>query len=573
MKRKIFRNFCLIAIICVLVTAGLLTTVMYRQAVSQMQQQIKSEGGFLALALDRDIPLSFLKEAGFILPMYRITLIESDGTVLYDDRADAGGMENHLDRQEVREALRSGSGNARRFSTTTGFETFYYAQKLTNGRILRTSAAVSIARTVLTNTLPWFVVIAIAAIGLAMLLASRQTKTIVEPINQLDLDEPLADPVYDELAPLLIRMSNQKKEIDRQIELLQRQRKEFADITENMREGLLVLGGEGHVLTLNRSAARLFGIEAELARGRNLLSVHRSPLLQQTTSMAYGGKSAECSLAIGSRHYQVLANPVWEDGEVKGVVLLLFDHTERRQAEVMRREFTANVSHELKTPLTAIQGYGELMLNGLVKEEDREEFVRRINDEANRMISLVENIMKLSRLDEWGPARETEEEDEPGDEKTPGAEDMDQPVDLLACAMEAAERLAAKAEERRVGITVGGEECRVTGNPMLLDEMIINICDNAIKYNKPGGKVEIEVSRGETEGVLSVKDTGIGIEEEHLERVFERFYRVDQSRSRQTEGNGLGLAIVKHIVQLHKGAIKLESKPNEGLHVEVRLPL
>jgi two-component system phosphate regulon sensor histidine kinase PhoR len=544
---------------------------MYQQAVSQMQQQIKSEGGFLALALDRGVPFSFLKEASFVLPLNRITLIDSDGTVIYDDHADVVSMENHLDRLEVQEALRFGSGYSKRFSSTTGFETFYYAQKMSDGRVLRTAATVNLVSATLGDILPWFFVLGLLAVGLTMLASAYQTGKIVAPINELDLDDPLGNPAYDEMAPLLLRMNNQRKQINQQIEMLQKQQNEFMDITENMREGLVVLGKEGQVLTINRSAARLFGTEAGQVRNKNLLSVHRSPLLQQATSMAYGGKAGECSLAIGSRYYQVIANPVWEDDAVKGAVLLLFDHTEKRQAEVMRREFTANVSHELKTPLTAIQGYGELMLNGLVKEEDRQEFIRRIYDQANHMINLVENIMKLSRLDEWKIAQ-VEPGGSDGEEAADGVEDMNQSVDLYACASEVARRLSERAKEKQIEVSVTGDECRIRGNAMLLDEMIVNLCDNAIKYNKPGGKVEVSVRAGEESATLSVKDNGVGIGEEHLDRIFERFYRADQSRSREIEGNGLGLAIVKHIVLLHDGTIEVDSTPNEGTSVTVRLP-
>ncbi|MCL1849326.1 MAG: ATP-binding protein [Clostridiales bacterium] len=569
MRKIVFRFFSLIASVTALVTTILMTIVVNSQVSALLQQQIRNEGAFLALALDQGVAASFLKEAGFVLPSGRITLINSDGSVFYDDRADVAGMENHLDRQEVQEALRFGNGTSRRFSVTTGNETFYYAQKLTDNRILRTSITVNIIQATLKEMIPWFVIIALYAIGVSLVLSSYLTKKIVEPINLLNLEDPLGNPAYDELAPLLIRMNNQNSQIEENIGLLRKQQDEFLDITENMQEGLVVLGQKGQVLSINRSASQLFGINADFAREKSLPSLHRSPLLQQAAAAAFDGKPGECSLEIGSNFYQVMVNPVWDGERVKGVVLLLVDMTERRMAEVMRRGFTANVSHELKTPLTAIQGYGELMLSGLTKEEDRQEFLRRIYDEAGHMIALVENIMKLSRLDEWNISRI----DESNGEIVDHTGDLNQIVDLYSAARDASVRMADKAADKHVEVEVVGEECLVNGNAVLIDELVVNLIDNGVKYNKAGGKVTVSVDRDGQVAVLTVADDGIGIEEAHLGRIFERFYRVDQSRSRETEGSGLGLAIVKHIVQLHKGEINVESRINTGTKISVRLPL
>ncbi|MDR1194378.1 MAG: PAS domain-containing protein [Peptococcaceae bacterium] len=589
MNKKIFRNFCLIALVSVLLTALLLLTAVYRQFYDHMRRQVQDEGSFIALILDGgyaagggargdggaggggaggvpidaggaspaglDTAAAFLRRAGAVSPSSRLTLIAADGRVLFDNQAAAATMENHLEREEVRQALRHGYGQAQRLSDTLGGQTFYYARKLADGTVLRVAATANTAWLALTAILPWLFLMLAPVLALAVLLARHQTKTIIRPINQIDLEAPLSQPVYDELAPLLLRMDEQQKQLRRQIGALRKQQEEFAGITENMREGLMVLGREGQVLTVNQSAARLFSLPPSRIKNRHILRICREPALQQAVEAAWAGGPGEGLLTLEERVYQLLANPVPGENGTEGIVLLLFDHTERYQAEKLRREFTANVSHELKTPLTAIRGYGELIINGMVRAEDIGVFAGRIYDEANRLLAMIEDILRLSRLEEKG-----------------GGEGLENAA-LLDCAKRAARRLEAAAAEKKVELLVTGEECAVFGDPGLLEEMVFNLCDNAIKYNRPGGRAEAVLERQESEAVLTVTDNGVGIGREHQARIFERFYRADQSRSKGIAGTGLGLSIVKHIVQRHQGKIRLESEAGSGTRIEIRLPL
>ncbi|MEA4891088.1 MAG: ATP-binding protein [Peptococcaceae bacterium] len=557
MRKRIIKNFCLMALITILLTGCLFCGVMYLEITQQMEQQVKNEANFIAMGLPDSDREDYLIRTGRVDPSTRVTLIAADGTVLFDDRAPAGEMTNHLDREEVAGALKFGAGQAKRFSDTIKNETYYYALRLEDGSVLRVASTQDSVFSTLFSVLPWLILVAAGVFLLAVFIARRQTVRIVVPINNIDIENPLSNQVYDELAPLLQRLEEQRVQIRKQISLLGQKQKEFDAITENMREGLVLLNDNGRILSINQSACRIFGISAHQALGCHMLAVDRSEALQDIYNQAIDGLAAGDMLTKGACYYQLQASPVFEHNAVKGVVILVFNITERYQAERQRREFTANVSHELKTPLTSIRGYGELILNGLVKAEDVRPFIQRIYDESNRLIAMVENILELSRLEEQA------------------VEQTFQPVELAKVAEAVKRRLEAMAEKRRVQMKIElpkGANPVISGEPVLLEDLLYNLCDNAIKYNKEGGQVTIRLWEEGSQSLLSVTDTGIGIPEESQSRVFERFYRADQSHSRREEGNGLGLAIVKHIAQRHGGTIRLESREGMGTKITVSFP-
>lgn len=557
MKRRITQNLCVMALLTILLTSCLFCGVFYWELGQQRQQQVKNETHFIALGLPSENRGEFLAETGRIDPSSRVTLIAGDGTVLYDDDASAQEMSNHLDREEVAEALEFGAGQAKRYSNTIKTETYYYALRLEDGSILRVASTQDSVIATLAGTLPGLFLVVVGVFLLAFLIARRQTARIVAPINSLDIEKPLSNQVYDELAPLLQRLEDQRIQICKQIGLLSQRQKEFEAITESMREGLVLLNDNGRILSINPSACRIFGISSQEAVGCHVLAVDRSEALQDIYNEAKSGQAAETTLTKGACYYQLQASPVIQGGVVKGVVLLAFNITERYQAERQRREFTANVSHELKTPLTSIRGYGELLLNGLVKEEDIHPFIQRIYDEANRLIHMVENILELSRLEEKA------------------VEQTFRPVELSVVAEAVKRRLEPVAENSKVTLAVeipSGLSPVISGDPVLLEELLYNLCDNGIKYNREGGRVTIRLWEEGAQSFLRVKDNGLGIPAECQERVFERFYRGDQSHSRHREGNGLGLAIVKHIVQRHHGEIRLESQEGRGTEITIVFP-
>ncbi len=482
---------------------------------------------------------------------YRISWIDADGVVLYDNQLATAAMENHLERQEIQQALAVGIGESRRYSDTLLQRSIYCARLLPNGTVLRLSVAQNTMLTLLLGMLEPMCVIFFIAFGLALLLASRQAKKIVEPLNNLNLDEPLSNDDYDELAPLLNRLDLQQKQIRRQENDLQRKQLEFETVTSNMQEGLVLLNRQGLILSVNSAAARLLGAE-EAAVGRDILTVNRSLELSALLDKAAAGEYAEKVLKLNGGEYQLNASPVLTDGTVSGMVLLLFDVREKMKAEQLRREFTANVSHELKTPLHTIAGCSELLVNGLVKPEDTTKFARQIYGEAQRMINLVEDIIKLSHLDEAG-----------GDMRCEN-------VDLYALAENTLKLLLPVAEAAGVELTLQGQPANLFGAPQLLSSIIFNLCDNAIKYNRPNGSVKVAIINDETNVTLTVTDTGIGIPPECQERIFERFYRVDKSRSQAVGGTGLGLSIVKHAARLHNANVNVQSVLGQGSVITVR---
>ena len=483
---------------------------------------------------------------------YRLTWIAPSGEVLFDSQADESSMENHAQREEVRQALETGEGQSSRYSSTLLEKTIYYAKKLTDGSILRISISRATAGVLVMGMLQPMLVVLAAALILALVLAKRISARIVAPLNRLDLEKPLENDTYEELSPLLTRINQQRRQIDAQLRTLQQKKDEFDQITASMNEGLVLMNEKGTVLSINPAARELFHAEPDCV-GQDFLTVERSHEISCAIRRALEEGHAELRVERGGHEYQLDISRIESEGTVIGAVLLAFDVTEQAFAERNRREFTANVSHELKTPLQSIMGSAELIENGLVKQEDMPRFVGHIRTEAARLVTLIEDIIRLSQLDE-------------------GGELPFEPVNLKKLAEEASASLASAAAEKQVTIRVHGDDRQITTVRRLASEIIYNLCDNAVKYNREGGSVDVTIDGTAHGAVMTVQDTGIGIPPEHQSRVFERFYRVDKSHSRQSGGTGLGLSIVKHAVQYLGGRIELESQPGKGTTMRVHFP-
>ena len=483
-----------------------------------------------------------------------MTWVAADGTVLYDNEADASTMENHADREEIREALTSETGTAQRFSSTLSEQTLYVTQRLSDGTVIRLASAQKTVGLLLISMIQPILIILVLSLLLSAVLASRLSKGLIKPILSLDLEHPEDCETYDELTPLLSRLKRQNDTIQQQMNLLKQRQTEFAALTDNMSEGFLLLDRQGHVLSHNSGALRLLGVE-EPEGEVNVLVLNREEPFRQAVDEALSGKRSQQMLHLNGRYCKLLANPVLADGKPAGAVLVLLDVTEQEQRDELRREFTANVSHELKTPLTSISGIAEIMQSGMVKPEDIQSFAGDIYQEAQRLIALVEDIIRLSRLDEGAESLERES------------------VNLLSVAQDVARRLDSAAQKAGVTLKVMGLSVEVRGIPSVLDEMVYNLCDNAIKYNHPGGTVNVTVAPADDGSAeVTVEDTGIGIPLEDQSRVFERFYRVDKSHSKEIGGTGLGLSIVKHGASLHGAQIHMDSQVGRGTSVQLLFP-
>ena len=550
MTRKIFRSILLVAGVVLAAGMVIMTGCLYSYFGGVQEQQLQDE---LSLAVSgvENGGTAYLER----LPAerFRLTWIASDGRVLYDTQVtDVASMENHAGRQEVQEALENGSGESSRYSDTLLQQTLYVARRLTDGTVLRISVSRATAGMLALGMLQPMLVVLVAALIFAGLMAGRLSRRIVDPLNRLDLEHPLENDAYEELAPLLSRINYQHKEIDAQLRTLRQKTDEFTQITGSMQEGLVLLDEKGTVLSINHAACKLFQAD-EGCVGRDFLTVDRSHelCLAMETAREKGHSQLRCQR--NGREYQLDMSRIQSGGEMVGTVLLAFDVTEQEYAERNRREFTANVSHELKTPLQGIIGSAELIENGLVKQEDLPRFVGHIRREAQRLVALIGDIIRLSQLDEGAPL--------PWEQ-----------VDIPALCRDIAADLRDKAEKSQVSLTVEGQDVQAEGVRRLLHETIYNLCDNAIGYNVPGGSVRITVSDAGENAVISVADTGIGIAPEHQSRIFERFYRVDKSHSKASGGTGLGLSIVKHAVVYHHGTLNLESQPGKGTTITVTIP-
>ena len=549
MTSKIFRNSFLVGVAVFFLSIALFMGVLYQYFGSQLLIQLESEAALAA----RGVEMGSMDYLDGLSSANRITWIDAGGTVLFDNQADPAQMENHADREEVRAALESETGTASRYSTTLSQRTLYFAQRLADGTVLRVSSEQRSLPSLLLSMVQPILIILVLAVALSAVLASRLSKHIIKPVLAIDLEHPEDSDTYEELTPLLSRIKQQNQTIAQQMAQLRQKQNEFTAITENMSEGFLLLDRQGRILSHNSGALRLLHAAAPEERA-SYLTLNRTERFRQAVDAALTGRRDEQLVDLGGRCCQLLANPVIQDGQVAGAVLVILDVTEREQREELRREFTANVSHELKTPLTSISGIAEIIKGGLVKPQDIPGFADDIYGEAQRMIRLVEDILRLSQLDEGGSSLQTEE------------------VDLYHLAQEVAGRLTPAAVKGQVTLEVTGGPVRISGVRQLLDEMISNLCDNAIKYNRPGGRVTISVSRSDRGAELSVSDTGIGIPPEDQSRVFERFYRVDKSHSKAIGGTGLGLSIVKHGAAFHGAALSLESQPDRGTTIRLTFP-
>ena len=542
MTKRIFRTILLVSALVLVCGLACVMGVLYSYFSRQLKEELHDKAAYLAVAVEGDGAAALEKLSG---RPERITMVAADGTVLYDNRADESTMTNHADREEIQEALKTGSGEAVRQSDTLAEQTVYYALRLNDGSVLRVSSTQYNVPILLVGLLQPLAFIILLLLALSGFFAFRASKKIVEPINQLDLEHPEEGESYEEIAPLLTKIHKQQKTIAVQLAEAKRQQAAFAQITADMEEGLLVIDEHGALLSVNPSALRLLEVK-DVQPSENVLTLNRSEPFRRAVETALDGRHEAAVLTFGEMSCQVTANPVWHDGKPSGAVLLLVDITEKLQRETLRREFTAHVSHELKTPLPSISGFAEILRDGMVQGADVEKFAGRIFDEAQRLITLVSDVIKISQLDEGQLpyVRET--------------------VELQELVRTMFDRLHHAADKAGVTLTLEGEPAALSTVRPILEEVLFNLCDNAIKYNRPGGRVTVHTGRQDDRVVLAVSDTGIGIPPAHQQRIFERFYRVDKSHSKEIGGTGLGLSIVKHGAAYLGAAVTVESEPGNG---------
>ncbi len=547
MTKRIFRSIFAVAAAVLLASFVLITGVLYEHFSNNQMEQLRAQTSLAAQGVEKSGDDYFV---GLKTRSFRVTWIASDGTVLYDSEADPAEMENHASREEVSQALKDGTGESTRYSTTLMERRLYSAQRLSDGTVIRLSCVQYTPLTLVLGMIQPVVVIAAVALGASLWLASGLSKRIVRPLNELTLDQPEKIQTYEELTPLTEKLRSQQNQLRYQEQELRRRRDEFDAATAGMIEGLVLLNEQGIILSINNAATRFLNI-SRYCVGKDILLLNNSLEMQELLGKARSGEHGEMETIHGGVNYRVYASPVISGEKVTGAVLLIIDMTEKEKAERLRREFSANVSHELKTPLHTISGCAEILANGIVKSEDVPHFALQIQSEAKRMIKLVEDIIKLSHLDE-------------------GAEDMQrEPVDLKTVASTTVENLKPAAKEAGVELSVDGDSAVMTGIPQLLEAIVYNLCENAIKYNHSGGYVKVTTRKTEKSVVLTVEDNGIGIPEEQQERIFERFYRVDKSHSKEVGGTGLGLSIVKHAAALHNASISMHSAVGEGTSISV----
>lgn len=550
MTKKIFKSIMAVCTVVLVLGLAFVMGILYRYFGKQISTELEKEASYVAQGVELSGVEYLEKLKG---KNSRITLIDKDGSVLYDNQAEASSMENHEDREEVEEAAATGKGEAVRMSETLSEKTIYYALRLEDGKILRVSSTqYSVLALVYQLIVPvlWILLLMIVLSGV---FAFRLSKKVVEPVNNLDLEHPEENEVYEEVAPLLSRMYKQNREIKNQIDTARRQQEEFSIITENMQEGLVVIDRYTMILSGNSSVWKLFHV-SEPKSGESVYVLNRSEEFQSIIDKALDGKHNEAVLKVDGSDIHVIANPVMRENQVEGAVLLLVNVTEKLEREKLRREFSANVSHELKTPLTSISGFAEIIQDGYVKEEDIRAFAGRIYKEAQRLITLVEDVIRISQLDEGEVPYEWTE------------------TDLYQTVKNVFGTLSEAAKKQDVHLYIEGERIKLHTVPNILEEVLFNLCDNAIKYNKQGGSVCIRLAENEDNVCISVQDNGVGIPKEDQSRVFERFYRVDKSHSKEIGGTGLGLSIVKHGVSFLGGEVELESTPGQGTEITISFP-
>ena len=549
MKKKIFQSILRVTIVILFVSLMLITGVLHNYFQKIQNQQLKEELALAALGVEQG-GSSYL--SGLEKHNNRITWIDSNGNIRFDNQADITKMDNHRDREEFIEAIETGLGSSSRHSVTLTENTVYEAKLLSDGTVLRISMNQKSVLALVLGLLQPFGIILILAVVIAYFIAEKIAKQIIEPLDEIDLEHPLEEESYEELAPFLKRIFYQKKQIHLQMEELEQKKLEFEQVTTHMKEGLVLLDAKNQIISINPAALGLFQTTLDCI-GNNFLSVERKQKLIQIIEKAREEGWGQTRFEKNNREYQFDVTSIRNEKGIMGSVILVFDITEQKNAEKMRREFSANVSHELKTPLQSIIGSAEILQNNLVKDEDVPRFVGHIHKEASRLVVLIEDIIRLSELDE---ERELHKEE----------------LSLCQIVKDVLKSLQDKANERNIKLETVGDEGQMMGIYRLLHEVIYNLCENAIKYNVDGGSVKVCIEERPTEVGITIEDTGIGIPKEHQSRVFERFYRVDKSHSKKTGGTGLGLSIVKHAVSYHNGTIKLVSEEGKGTKIEIRFP-
>ncbi|WP_394979231.1 ATP-binding protein [Candidatus Allofournierella excrementavium] len=551
MSKRIFKAMMAVTLTTLLVCMALFIAILFPYFETQLSDELRNELEYLAPNVERD-GLGYLERLGD--GQNRLTLIDADGTVLFDSDADPAQMENHADRPEVIQAIAEGAGESSRYSETLTEKTINCAILLENGQVLRISSTQYSSMALLASLTPSLLLVLIFAALVAVTIAYKLSQRLTKPLNEIDLEHPQVNQApYDELKPLLRRLHHQNRQIREQIQQLQAQKRQFTAITDNMREGFLVLDADGLVLSYNSSATRLLQPEKPLD-GHNIRDLTDEPDFLESLHGAQEGEHVESLVPLHGRICQLFANPVYQESTLTGIVLVLLDVTEQQEREGLRREFSANVSHELKTPLTSIAGIAEIMKSGMIAPADVPHFAGKIYDESQRLIQLVRDIIRISQLDENN------------------IHDTPVPVELKKCAARNLSLLESAADAADVTLLLEGEEAVIQAVPAILDEMVYNLCENAVKYNKPGGSVTVTVRSDAAHVTLEVADTGIGIAPEHHSRVFERFYRVDKSHSKEIGGTGLGLSIVKHGAAFHHAQVELESALDKGTTVRIIFP-
>ena len=550
MTKKIFKSTMFVCALVLAVGLAAVMGILYSNFDGQMRKELSKEAAYLAYGVEQQ-GLNYLKNIKD--KSARITYIDQDGTVLFDNEADVSEMKNHSDRTEFQKAEKYGAGESSRYSDTLSEKTIYYALRLKDGTVLRVSGTQDSVLALVENLIFPLCGLLCLMLILSGIMASAISKRIVKPINELDLESPEENRIYEELSPLLSKIHRQNREIQNQLELAKQQQEEFALITENMQEGLIVIDKYTMILSANSSAWNLFHMD-RVCQGESVYCLDREEEFRHAIEQVLSGEHTELVLKLNGSDIQLIANPVIRDKKTEGAVVLLVNVTEKLERESLRREFSANVSHELKTPLTSISGFAEIMQSGLVKCEDIPQFAGRIYKESQRLLQLVEDVIQISQLDE---------------EKTPYTWE---PVDVYQVCKNAFESLKEKAKRLNVHLYICGEYMKMEAVRTLLEEAVYNICDNAIKYNRNDGSVSVFLTQTAQEIQIVVKDTGVGIPKEDQDRVFERFYRVDKSHSKEIWGTGLGLSIVKHAVGALKGSVILRSEEGNGTEICMKFP-
>jgi two-component system phosphate regulon sensor histidine kinase PhoR len=549
----------LLSLACMLAAAATLLAIFYYFFSAQVRSDIQSETEAMArnLAYVQD-DLDYLRSLNLSGQMGRVTLVAEDGRVLFDSFQDILALPNHLGRPEIAEALDRGAGISRRWSETVGEETYYYALRMDNGNVLRIARTVDGIRDVFFHILPMALAAVLITVAVCRFLASGLTRSVVEPIRQVASGKYSGDgtETYDELTPLIQQISHQQKQIEHQMRTLQDRTATIETITKDMKEGLILLDPGCLILSANQSALDLFGASEPSYTDRHILELTRNRGILQNIRAALNGTSGETTLEFGAKTVQIFFDPVYYNKDIHGAIILFLDITEKISAEKSRRQFSANVSHELKTPLTVISGLSEMMVNGMVKSEDTAPFIQKIHSEAKRLIALIEDIIQLSQ---W-------------DEITSESEKHMDTFDLRQLTVSVAGGLKPLMDEKEIRLEISGESFDIRGNQVMIAELLQNLLDNGVKYNRRGGRLTVQLSKEAGFVTILVSDTGIGIPREHISHIFERFYRVDPSRSKKTGGTGLGLSIVKHIAQYHRGCVDVESEEGVGSAMTVRLP-